>query len=522
VFLTTSLVSALVSHNPLIGMLGLYYWGTGWLFIAALVGAWAIGRSLDERAAGLVQGAVLAAALLNAVVALLETVADLTALHLGRFGDRAPGLLGNPIHLGAFVGAAIAIVVPRAARAPWRWSGAVVVLAAGAQASGSRFAIVVVTGVAIWVFARHGARLGSVVAALIVMGLALGTAAAAVGGGSQIASSRVTVAAENGMRPRLDTWRTGIESLSTRPILGYGPGEFRVASAPRRTIAIARAEGADRVFVDAHNILIEYAVTTGAIGVIALVTWLGLVLRRTSGPLLVFSLAVLANHLVEPQSVRTTPVALLALGAASAASGSKIPKSVHRAARAIAPLSVAVAIVAGGWLLVGDYHLEQARLDFSPSHARVASRMLPWPESAEIRSRVYLFEGRVRRQPNTTARGITLLRDAAERDRSDPTWWHLLGSQLLAAGRVHEADSAFAIALRWNPVSVTALNGRGYAALAEGRLLDARRSFERSLAVVPNQPEIRRKCAEIDARTRLWGGPKPAPHHDSTKSSTSP
>jgi asparagine N-glycosylation enzyme membrane subunit Stt3 len=71
VFLTTSLVSALVSHNPLIGMLGLYYWGTGWLFIAALVGAWAIGRSLDERARDLVATAIIAAALVNSVVALL-------------------------------------------------------------------------------------------------------------------------------------------------------------------------------------------------------------------------------------------------------------------------------------------------------------------------------------------------------------------------------------------------------------------------------------------------------------------
>jgi hypothetical protein len=485
VFLTTSLVSALVSHNPLIGMLGLYYWGTGWLFIAALVGAWAIGRSLDERARDLVATAIIAAALVNSVVALLETAVGLDAFHLGQIDGRSPGLLGNPIHLGSFAAATVALVAPRFERAPWRWAAGVVLLGAAVQASGSRFGIIAAVAVVIALAFRHPRRVVVAVAGLVVIGALFAGALASFGDGGAMASDRVAAgSAGGGFRPRLETWRTGLEAVADRPVFGWGPGEFRTATSPRRTLTLARTEAPDKVFVDAHNIVVEYAVTTGMVGLMAMAVWVLLATRRAGGPLLVFALAELANHLVQPQAVRTTPVALLALGvaAASTSAGSeKLPRSWRVPAAVLAIAGMA----AGGWLLIGDFHLEQARLDFNDSHADAAARMLPYPEAARVRGRVFLFHGRVRRSEQVTREGVAWYGRAVRRDDRDPTGWIAFGYQLVAVDSYDAANEAFRHAIALNPTSTAARDGLALSALRRGDMRTAARWARSSLTIVP-------------------------------------
>lgn len=490
-FLAIGLVATLLAPNKVLGFLGLYFWGTGWLFTATLAGAWAVGRSLGRAHVVVVERALLAAALLNAVVALLESAVDLTSLHLGQYGGRSPGLLGNPIHLGAFAAAALTLVAPRFAASPLRWSLPAALLGGAIQASGSRFGVVVVVGVLVWVAVTHGRRTVALLTILVVVGGA-GAAALSRGGTAESATVRVADAAGNGVRPRTETWRLALEAVADRPLVGYGPGQFRRATSPRRTVALARAEGADRLFVDAHNLVVEYAVTTGLLGLAALVAWLLLASRSASGPLLAFALADLANHLVEPQAVRTTPVVFLALGAAAAASAGVPLPSVGRAVTA---LLAAAALVAGGWLLVGDFHLEQAYLDFDLPHARRATQLLPYSEAASVRAHAYLFLAHGPRSDEMTRNGIHWLAEATRRDPGDPHAWNELGYRLSTLGRNREAATALRHALRLNPTSTLALNGLGLVATAEHDPGAAAVFFERSLAIDPTQKLPKRLLA---------------------------
>src|SRR5206468_1137614 len=126
---------------------------------------------------------------------------------------------------------------------------------------------------------------------------------------------------------------------------------------------------------------------TGFLGLLALVAWMVLAIRRASGPLLGFALVGLAMHLVEPQFVGTTPLVLLALGAAAAAA----PSPRHAVTVATAVLLIP-ALGAAVLLLYGDFEVDQARLDFNMSAARTAADVLaPWQEPAALAGRVSVF-----------------------------------------------------------------------------------------------------------------------------------
>src|SRR4051794_39171642 len=46
-FLGVAALATALSPQPILSLFGLYNWGTGLLFVAALVGAWALGASVD-------------------------------------------------------------------------------------------------------------------------------------------------------------------------------------------------------------------------------------------------------------------------------------------------------------------------------------------------------------------------------------------------------------------------------------------------------------------------------------------
>jgi O-antigen ligase len=500
-FVAIALVSALLASNRTLSFFGLYVWGTGWLFVLCLASAWAIGRSLAGRGVALVERALVAAAILNAVIALLEMALDLTSLQLGKFDGRAMGLLGNPIHLGGFVGAAIALVAPRFSTRPARWAIIALLLGAAVQVSGSRagLAIIVIGCVATALGMSRTRALAFV--ALVAIGLIAGAAIADAGGGTSVSSRVQGAAAGGGFRSRTETWKAALEAVPDRPVVGIGTGLFRDATAPRRTVAMARAEDPNTLLVDAHNIFVEYLTTTGVAGLLALLAWWLLGTRGCTGPLWWFSLLLFINHLVEPQNVRTTPVLFLTLGAAAAGAHlSSLPRLRFEAvARTI---TTAISVVAAATLLVGDFHLEQGRLDFVHDHARSALRLLPhWAEPALLEGRIYLFDERVHRRPEDRAAALRWFRVAAERDEGNPLTWNTLGENLLASGRLDEAHDAFMQALHANPTSTRATNGLAHVAATRGDDRAAVAWFERSLTMLPSQASVRR---QVDA---LRGGP---------------
>ena len=157
-----------------------------------------------------------------------------------------------------------------------------------------------------------------------------------------------------GIGQRWATWKAGAHVVAHRPLVGAGPGRFGAATLPYRTLAAVRQGQADAYYVDAHNIVVEYATTTGLLGLAALLAWLGLALRRASGPLLAFGAVLLVLHMAEPMSVGVTPLAFLALGAAGPMIAAE-PR--HVAARVATAALVPLALVAGVVLLAAGARL---------------------------------------------------------------------------------------------------------------------------------------------------------------------
>jgi Flp pilus assembly protein TadD len=147
-------------------------------------------------------------------------------------------------------------------------------------------------------------------------------------------------------------------------------------------------------------------------------------------------------------------------------------------------------------LLLGAYHLEQARLDFRLEDARRARLLLPpWPEVRDQTARIYTFRAKTERAPALLASARQWRRAAVEADRDDPTGWNDLGEAELSAALTRPAARHFGEALRRNPWSARAMNGLGRIELVEGRPAGADRLFRRSLRVDPDQPAIRNLLA---------------------------
>jgi hypothetical protein len=469
VFLALALLAALVAGTPL-AWAGFFFSMTAAVFVAGVVGSWAIGRSLPADAMGALRAGVLAGAAVNAGIAVLQGVTSLDAFDISLYDQRATGLFGNPVFLGALCASALALVAPILGRRPAVGAGLALLLAAATEASGTRNAVVVLLLVAAWVATRVGRARAVLVLAAVVAGVALG---------ASLQPSRSTSAIgrlENpggGLHDRLENWKGGAEALVHRPLLGYGPGRWDAATAPRRSLTLARSVGADRLYRDSHNLLVEYPVTTGVLGGSAFLAWLGLAawaLRRTAHPELVVAAAGLfVNHLVEPQHVTLTPLMLLLVGAAAARRTDPLGATGRAATRAAQGALAVGAVVLSAVLVVGDVTHRSASIDFDLAAARRASTLQwPWAAPLSLEARIHLFRARTLKQPTEVEAALTAARAAVGREPDDPIRWVALASILDQLGRHGDAADAFAQALRRNPWSSLALSGRATALAALG------------------------------------------------------
>lgn len=509
-FTAVAAASAAVAGNRTVAVFGLYNWGTGFIFVASLAGAYALGAALDAPGRRHLERALVAGVLVNAAVAVPEMLSDLSVFSLGLFDGRSPGLLGNPVFLGGLVAAGPALLAPRFGRRPAAWAPAVALVGAAAQLSGSRLVIPILAGTTLAGARPLGRRRGATFVLALLVGFGLGAAITAVGGGTSVAA-RVSEArsAGSGIVPRVEAWRAGLRAVGDRPLLGAGPGRFRAATSQYRTARQVRAEGPDRYFADAHNWLVEYAVTTGLVGLGALAAWVWTAGRRARGPLAAFAAGLGALQLVQPQSVRLTPVALLALGAA----GPAVPVAWGWARRCTAGVGVAAALAWGALLLAGDHYQLRAYLDFHVADAETADRLLPaWPRPAILASRIHTFVGKTERRPEEIEAAIRWRRVALARDPTDPVLWNDLADILAVEGRLGEARTAYLHALRWDPVSVRAMNGLARLSAESGRPAEAARWWRRSLAVFPDQPAVVARLRALEARARAGPGPQARPH----------
>lgn len=506
-FAALAMLSTLLSPAPVNALTGLYHWGTGLVFVLALVGCWALGVGVPEPDRPLVLGALLAGITVSGVVAVLQVLVSIGVPSLDQSG-RAAGLAGNPVHLGTLMAGGAAILVWQGRRS-WRWAATLVAPAMVVQLSGTRFALAVLLGAVavgavstLFLDARAGSARTSVqrwgAAAVLVVATVLGIGAGALVaqvGDVQTAVDRAagpggsaSVLGGGGVRVRLEVWQYATEAVADRPVLGHGPGRFRAATSADRTLRVAQMEGGDVIYTDAHNLFVEHAVTTGLLAVVALVCWLVLAGRVSSGPFLWFAVAALAMAMVQPSNVQTTPLLFLGLGLATTA------VAPGRATPGVA-VGGLVGLVVAGALVLGDARLEQTRLDLELADARAADSLLrPWPEPATLRARSHSFLALSRE--STDALTIRWRREAVRRDQTDPALRILLGDELAANGSQDSAAQQYEMALRHNPYSVAALSRLARSAQERGEVDRARALLVRALAVRP-LPRLERRLREL-------------------------
>lgn len=504
-FVAVASVSTLFANNHTTAIFGHYIWGTGLIFIISLPSIWAIGVSLDEDGRKDVTQALLAGVAVNVVFSLLEMVGDLSAFELARYDGRSIGLMGNPVHLGALVAAGLALSIPWRGRRLWPWLILIGSIAAAVEVSGSRSALVALAVVLIGsARSKHylGWRRLAAVMVVVLLGLTGGVSLTQWGGGVSV-SQRITEAnGGGGVVPRFSMWWATRHAIIQNPLLGSGPSSYLEATSRYRTPSVARAFGADRYFSDAHNLVIEYATTTGILGLSALLLWLTWAWRRSGGPLRLFATALLVVGLVEPQWVGTTPLALLALGMALTSTAEKAPTFAAPLSTPIRGLTAAlilVATTASGVFLVGGFHLDQAVLDFNRHHADRSLSLLPhWSQPATVRARIETFEGRSEKNPTKLALALHWQQEAILRTPTDPSTWLTLADAAASEGRPKEASEAYKQVLRLNPMSTRACNGLARLALASRNPDSAKQWMLRSLTINPEQPSVRQAFRNLE------------------------
>lgn len=455
-FLAAAGVSTALADKPALSLVGAANWGTGLLFVATLVGAWALGVSIADRRRRQLVMAIIAAVIVNAAVAWAQAQVGV--------GGRSRGLMGNPVYLGGLAAGGLFLLGRRFGRErrSWWWLPAVAGVAGAAQLSGGRAAVALAAAAALASLRGAGAARGAALAAAVVIGVLLAPVGA--DGPVTLGSTRAAPASVvSTSDTRFAVWRISMGAVGERPLVGWGPGRFAAATTPRYD-AVAAQEGL--VLKDAHNWVVEYAVTTGLVGLALLLAWLGAAAWGARGPLAGFALVVGASSLVQPQHVALTPMAMLALGAAGAGRGlrdgvgGREGGGLGRRWGAAAGVGLGIGLVGAGILLVGQHYLQRGVEDDSLRDMRRAIALSPpWPEVALRAASVEASYGLSEGEPHKR-RTLELARQAVRRDPSDSSSWAEMGALELEWGSNERAATAFREALEANPWDVASLLGR--------------------------------------------------------------
>lgn len=382
VFLAVALASSLHSPAELLAFFGSYGWGTGWVFWCAVMGAFAIGASLHDRGRELVGRGLLVGAGVNAVVEIFQEALRLNSPVVGLYqGTQADGLMGNPIYLESILVGALALTLVRAQRSS-AWLALATLLAAGLELSGERYAIVLLAALALYALAVVRSRRG--LGFVVALGVGYG---AAYLGTSHLLHERI--AASVASNPRILLWKTLARALPHEVLLGFGPEGTMAAQTRYSSLALARKLAVGTYFADAHDVVVEVAVTTGILGLLAFGAFGVVALRHARGPLLGFAVLAVAVELIEPLNVGVTPLVFLALGAAAGAGTIGPAVDGSRAELAARTALVACALAAAAALLVGDYEVNQGILDYNFSQARSGAQVLRvWADPAVLAANV--------------------------------------------------------------------------------------------------------------------------------------
>jgi O-antigen ligase len=526
-FLGVALISALLSSSVDIGFFGLYDWGTGWLFWLGCAGAFALGASLRSDQLNWVMGGVVFAAIVNSLMAFFQIAVQPSGALTLFDGSQADGMLGNPIHLEALLLGTLALIAGRASVGASRklWWPVVLVVSAALELTLERVALpvlIVIIGAAL---VAYGVRRAAPFGVLTLIGYAAAYVAGGSGLGNRVASGTATTT----YGTRLDIWRLALQSVVDHPLVGIGPGQVVSAIAPHVSATFAARLGVGTLPADSHDILIEVLATTGVLGFVAFVAWIGGAALRARGPFLACAAGMLVVELIEPLNVGITPVALLALGAASVSVAGKpvglaalrqwrrtpsaagtapeaAPRGVtgeagggdtvagrgrFRPSAVITALLVVASLFVGVTMVVGDHYLLTNYQDVlrQPKIAtgKDANRLLPyWAESAEAVAESYLWASDFNNSGTTPVKeALAWYATAVERFPASPVLPAQMGALELQLGNRAAARRQYLRALALDPWTFYALEGLGTMAKQADDWRTSLYWYDRALTVAP-------------------------------------
>lgn len=492
--------ATILGVHPLTSMLGREDQGSGLALVAAcavlLVAGTRVTGRLKARLAAWLMWTGVAASL---VAAAARFSPALVRAVFGRpLGFEAAGLppLGHPVYVGAFLGVSMAATAFVARTRPRLAAVAIIVLTSGISITGKRapvaagVAALIVAASAVHLPRRRIAALAAV--SVVVAASWTGFDAIAKPSVPLSAARRLDELASGSALARPYVWMSSARAWSRRPVLGWGPGATGVANLSSATMREASVTG--RVFTDAHNILVESAVTTGIAGAGALIGLLGFVLlrMRRAGPGWIAGAVVAlgAHHLLQPVNVSLTPLLFLLLGVGVASAVPGTPGDRRRGLLSPVVLVAAVAMSGLAMTRLAASTMEaNGRTYYSRTHDSLgaATRIEPWRMTAlsalitqlalDARSRpdvareVRLLTGRLLREHRWSLNARLIAADAEFLMRNIPAAAALLDQHLAIF-----------------PHDAMALAFRARIAEALGDSVGARRFREASLRLEPQGP----------------------------------
>ncbi|NNF63898.1 MAG: hypothetical protein HKN07_06530 [Acidimicrobiia bacterium] len=479
-FIGLATISTVLSSNPDLSATGRYGVAGGLVFTAALIGAWGIGLGASDRQTTVAKtiGVVVA---VNATIGVVQVLTDPSIPAFQLINGRAAALVGNPVHLAALITAGLAMLAFTVQRWTPSWFLAAGALAFSAQSTGTRLTLIVIPLIVLFAALKLGVKRGLVFALIVLAATGAGTV---VLDDPTTASSVERLASTAGeANERIETWKAAVGAITAKPLTGWGPGLFLDATAPEQSQELAAATADSTLFVDGHNLAVEYAVTTGLLGVVALGMFIGFSLLKARGPLLAFVLVLLAFHAIQPQSSSTTPLLFLALGASLVDGRERAESKGYLRA-----VMASVGLLVGGVFLYGDLTFSAATADWQYDDATTAARVFTqWPEPAAQVARVKFFESVAQRTPGAEEEALEWLLTAALADPADPGGWNELGFAEAALGEFDTATGHFLRALESDPWSTQALVSLADLALIEGDVALARTWADKAASVSTSQ-----------------------------------
>lgn len=309
-----------------------------------------------------------------------------------------PDMFGQylSVAFAAAIGAAVAAAPRDGARRVAATVAALLILAGMAvvatRASALGVAAAVVLAGALAIRLRRVARPD---ARTLALGAIVVVALAAVALVSPLGSRLRATASGYAVQDRVAIYENAVAAIRDRPVLGWGPDAFAVAYPRYQQPREIGLRGIDSFSTSAHDWPLQAAVTTGIVGLAALLALVAgavvLLWRRSlerapavAAPLLVTAVAYWASGLVSPNALAVDWIPWTVFGGAAALGGTRVPEKEGRRRFAVPGYVLASAATVVGLVLVyppfaADREALQAQLSLSAGNAAQA---LPRAEAA--------------------------------------------------------------------------------------------------------------------------------------------